>query len=144
MTELIVAELLYLQYTSPSKPIYLYINSTGCTRADGTTVGFETEATAIYDTMSYSNVEVQTVGVGVAIGQACMLLSAGAKGKVRVAPPSPHIGLHIACSWVVSDAVSLWHGCSRAPSAHCVMCSGRSAALHAAARHRHAAAAARA
>jgi len=86
VTELIVAELLYLQYTSPSKPIYLYINSTGCTRADGTTVGFETEATAIYDTMSYSNVEVQTVGVGVAIGQACMLLSAGAKGKRFMLP----------------------------------------------------------
>jgi ATP-dependent Clp endopeptidase proteolytic subunit ClpP len=86
VTELIVAELLYLQYTSQSKPIFLYINSTGCTRADGTTVGFETEATAIYDTMSYSNVEVQTVGVGVAIGQACMLLSAGAKGKRFMLP----------------------------------------------------------
>lgn len=86
VTELIVAELLYLQYTDANKPLYMYINSTGCTRADGTTVGFETEATAIYDTMSYVGVECQTVGVGVAVGQACMLLSAGAKGKRFMLP----------------------------------------------------------
>ena len=38
VTELIVAELLYLQYKDRQKPIYLYINSTGTTRADGETV----------------------------------------------------------------------------------------------------------
>lgn len=38
VTELIVAELLYLQYTDGKRPIYMYINSTGCTRADGETV----------------------------------------------------------------------------------------------------------
>lgn len=38
VTELIVAELLYLQYKDRTKPIYLYINSTGTTRADGETV----------------------------------------------------------------------------------------------------------
>lgn len=80
MTELIIAEMLYLQYKDRSKPIYLYINSTGTTRADGETVGFETEGTAIYDTMSFIKNEVHTVGVGVAIGQSCMLLSAGQKG----------------------------------------------------------------
>ena len=53
VTELIVSELLYMQYTDPGKACYLYINSTGCTRADGEVVGFETEATAIYDTMKY-------------------------------------------------------------------------------------------
>lgn len=81
VTELIIAEMLYLQHKDRTKPIYLYINSTGTTRADGETVGFETEGTAIYDTMSFIKNEVQTVGVGVAIGQACMLLSAGQKGK---------------------------------------------------------------
>lgn len=80
VTELIIAEMLYLQYKDRSKPIYLYINSTGTTRADGETVGFETEGTAIYDTMSFIKNEVHTVGVGVAIGQSCMLLSAGQKG----------------------------------------------------------------
>lgn len=81
VTELIIAELLYLQHKDRAKPIYLYINSTGTTRADGETVGFETEGTAIYDAMSFVKNEIHTVGVGVAIGQACMLLSAGEKGK---------------------------------------------------------------
>ncbi|CAL5219333.1 g1145 [Coccomyxa viridis] len=86
VTELIVAELLYLQYKDRQKPIYLYINSTGTTRADGETVGFETEGTAIYDTMRFVRNEINTVGVGVAIGQACMLLSAGTKGKRFMLP----------------------------------------------------------
>merc|ERR1719183_1113172 len=81
VTELIIAELLILQHQDRNKPIYLYINSTGTTRADGETVGFETEGTAIYDAMSFVRNEIHTVGVGVAIGQACMLLSAGEKGK---------------------------------------------------------------
>jgi len=38
VTELIVAELLYLQYKDRNKPMFLYINSTGTTRADGETV----------------------------------------------------------------------------------------------------------
>jgi ATP-dependent protease ClpP protease subunit len=45
VTELIIAELLILQHQDRNKPIYLYINSTGTTRADGETVGFETEGT---------------------------------------------------------------------------------------------------
>lgn len=81
VTELIIAEMLYLQHKDRFKPLYLYINSTGTTRADGETVGFETEGTAIYDTMCFIKNEVHTVGVGVAIGQSCMLLSAGEKGK---------------------------------------------------------------
>jgi ATP-dependent Clp protease protease subunit len=81
-----MAELMYMQYQDKSKPIYMYINSTGTTRADGETVGFETEGTAIYDTMQFVSNEIATVGVGVAIGQACMLLSAGAKGKRYMLP----------------------------------------------------------
>lgn len=60
VTELIVAELLYLQYSDSSRPVYLYINSTGTTRADGETVGFETEGTAILDTMRYLKNEVRS------------------------------------------------------------------------------------
>ena len=81
-----MAELMYLQYLDPKKQIQLYINSTGTTRADGETVGFETEGTAIFDTMKYIGNEIATVGVGVAIGQACMLLSAGNKGKRYMLP----------------------------------------------------------
>ena len=79
VTELIIAELLYLQYRDRNKPIFMYINSTGCARADGETVGFETEGTAIYDTMQYIKNEIPTIGVGLAFGQACMILSAGQK-----------------------------------------------------------------
>ncbi|KAG0574541.1 hypothetical protein KC19_VG270200 [Ceratodon purpureus] len=38
VTELVIVELLYLQYTDPRQPIHLYINSTGASRADGETV----------------------------------------------------------------------------------------------------------
>jgi len=58
VTELVIAELLYLQYSDSTKPLYMYFNSTGTTRADGETVGFETEGTAIYDTMRYLKNEV--------------------------------------------------------------------------------------
>ena len=81
VTELIVSELLYMQYTDPQKACYIYINSTGCQRADGEVVGFETEATSIYDTMKYIGNDIFTVGTGVAYGQAAMILSAGNKGK---------------------------------------------------------------
>lgn len=165
------------QYKDRNKPINMYINSTGTTRADGESVsrrhpvclgmvdalltngqhftdnmpvvtavtlricnallqvGFETEGTAIFDTMSYVGnevgftlvlptpgvcasrsvcfiaftavrasmsellryclkgtlrampaVQIHTVGVGVAIGQSCMLLSAGTKGRRFMLP----------------------------------------------------------
>ncbi|KAJ6762679.1 ATP-DEPENDENT CLP PROTEASE PROTEOLYTIC SUBUNIT [Salix purpurea] len=35
VTELVVAELMYLQWMDPKAPIYIYINSTGTTRDDG-------------------------------------------------------------------------------------------------------------
>eukprot|EP00899_Mesostigma_viride_P025857 jgi/Mesvir1/6456/Mv19534-RA.1 len=80
VTELICAELIYLQYKDPRKPIYMYINSTGTTRADGETVGFETEGTAIYDAMRQVSNPVYTVNIGVCAGQSALLLAAGKKG----------------------------------------------------------------
>lgn len=112
VTELLVAEFLYLQHRDRNKPVYLYINSTGTTRADGETVAFETEGTAIYDTMSFIKNEVHTVGVGVAIGQSCMLLAAGTKGKrfmlehatamlhqPRVPPTGQRQAIEVAIKW---------------------------------------------
>ncbi|XP_047975287.1 ATP-dependent Clp protease proteolytic subunit-related protein 3, chloroplastic-like [Salvia hispanica] len=86
VTELIVAELMYLQWMDPKEPIYLYINSTGTTRDDGETVGMETEGFAIYDAMMQLKNEIHTVAVGAAIGHACLLLSAGSKGKRFMMP----------------------------------------------------------
>lgn len=45
VTELVIAELMYLQWMDPKEPIYLYINSTGTTRDDGETVSSPVPAT---------------------------------------------------------------------------------------------------
>lgn len=81
VTELLISELLWLNYSAPEKPIYVYINSMGSQTPDGQAVGFETEATAIVDTMSYIRPEIQTLAVGQAFGNACMILASGQKGK---------------------------------------------------------------
>uniref|UniRef100_A0A7I4AJ01 ATP-dependent Clp protease proteolytic subunit n=1 Tax=Physcomitrium patens TaxID=3218 RepID=A0A7I4AJ01_PHYPA len=86
VTELVIAELLYLQYADPRQPIYVYINSTGTARADGETVGLETEGFAIYDTLMNVRNQIQTVAVGAAIGQACLLLASGDKGMRYMMP----------------------------------------------------------
>lgn len=80
VTELIIAQLLYLQFDSPEKPIYFYINSTGTSWYGGEAVGFETEAFAICDTLSYIKPPVHTICIGQAMGTASMILSAGTKG----------------------------------------------------------------
>jgi ATP-dependent Clp protease protease subunit len=69
VTELIIAELLYLNYEDTSKPITMYINSSGTTTADGQSVGFETEAFAIADVMKYVRPPVCTIAVGQAFGE---------------------------------------------------------------------------
>lgn len=93
VTELIIAEFLYLQYEDASKPVYMYLNSTGTSSADGQNVGFETEAFAISDTMSYVRMPVHTICVGQAFGMAAMLLASGEKGN-RAALPNATIMLH--------------------------------------------------
>jgi len=93
VTELIIAELLYLNYESATKPVYMYINSPGTTSADGRAVGFETEAFAIADCMKYIKPPVHTICIGQAYGAAAMLLSQGALGK-RSCLPNSSIMLH--------------------------------------------------
>ncbi|XP_062146966.1 ATP-dependent Clp protease proteolytic subunit-related protein 4, chloroplastic [Alnus glutinosa] len=87
VTELILAEFLYLQYEDADKPIYLYINSTGTTKG-GEKLGYETEAFAIYDVMRYVKPPIFTLCVGNAWGEAALLLSAGAKGNRSALPSS--------------------------------------------------------
>lgn len=88
VTELMIAQLLYLQHMDRLKPIYFYINSTGTARADGEPIGHETEATAVYDTMCYISNNVYTVATGQAVGQACLLLSCGTPGRRYMMPHS--------------------------------------------------------
>ena len=93
VTELIIAQLLYLQFDDPDKPIYMYINSTGTSWYGGESIGFETEAFAICDTMSYIKPPVHTICIGQAMGTAAMILSAGTKG-CRASLPNATIILH--------------------------------------------------
>lgn len=93
VTKLIVAQLLYLQFEDPEKPIYFYINSTGTSWYTGDELGFETEAFAICDTMSYIKPPVHTICIGQAMGTAAMILSAGTKG-FRASLPHATIVLH--------------------------------------------------
>lgn len=81
VTELIIAQLLYLEFDNPEKPIFFYINSTGTSWYSGDAIGFETEAFAICDTLRYVKPPVHTICIGQAMGTAAMILSAGTKGQ---------------------------------------------------------------
>jgi ATP-dependent Clp protease protease subunit len=93
VTELIIAQLLFLQFDDPEKPIYMYINSTGTSWYGGESIGFETEAFAICDTMSYIKPPIHTICIGQAMGTAAMILSSGTKG-CRASLPNSTIILH--------------------------------------------------
>lgn len=93
VTELIIAQLLYLQFDDPDKPIYFYINSTGTSWYGGDAIGFETEAFAICDTMDYIKPPVHTICIGQAMGTAAMILASGTKGY-RASLPHATIVLH--------------------------------------------------
>ena len=93
VTELIIAQLLYLEFDNPEKPIFFYINSTGTSLYSGDAIGFETEAFAICDTIKYVKPPVHTICIGQAMGTAAMILSAGTKGQ-RASLPNASIVLH--------------------------------------------------
>ncbi|AAQ00431.1 MULTISPECIES: ATP-dependent Clp protease proteolytic subunit [Prochlorococcus] len=93
VTELIIAQLLFLEFDNPEKPIYFYINSTGTSWHTGDAIGFETEAFAICDTISYIKPPIHTICIGQAMGTAAVILSGGSKGH-RAALPHASIVLH--------------------------------------------------
>src|SRR3990167_9949694 len=76
-TNVVIAELLYLENESADKDIYLYINSPG---------GQVHSTLAIYDTMRYIKSQVATICVGMAASGAAVLLSRGRKGKRSALP----------------------------------------------------------
>lgn len=76
-SNLVVAQLLFLQAEDAKKDIFFYINSPG---------GSVYDALAIYDTMQYITNDVQTVGIGMQASAAAFLLSSGTKGKRFVLP----------------------------------------------------------
>jgi len=106
VTELIIAQLLYLQFDDPGKPIYFYINSTGTSWYGGDAIGFETEAFAICDTIEYIKPPVHTICIGQAMGTAAMILSAGTKG-FRASLPHATIVLNQARSGAQGQATDI-------------------------------------
>jgi ATP-dependent Clp protease protease subunit len=95
VTELVISELLWLNYNNPEKQIYVYLNSIGSQTPDGQAVGFETEAYAILDTLGYIRPDVYTLVIGQAFGNAAMIAACGKKGcrfslehaRLMTAPP---------------------------------------------------------
>ena len=64
VTELVISELLWLNFSSPEKPVYVYLHSIGSQTPDGQAVGFDTEAYAILDTLAYIRPEIHTLVLG--------------------------------------------------------------------------------
>ncbi len=83
-SNLIIAQLLFLEAEDPQKDINLYVNSPG---------GSVTAGLAIYDTMQYVKSPITTICLGQAASMGALLLAAGAKGK-RYALPNARVMIH--------------------------------------------------
>jgi len=84
VSNVIIAQLLFLEADDPEKDITFYINSPG---------GSVTAGLAIYDTMQYVKSEIATLCMGQAASMGALLLAAGTKGK-RYALPNSRIMIH--------------------------------------------------
>ena len=84
MSDIIIAQLLFLESEDPDKDIQFYINSPG---------GVVTSGLAIYDTMNYIKPDVSTICIGQAASMGAVLLSSGTKGK-RFSLPNSNIMIH--------------------------------------------------
>lgn len=83
-SNIVIAQLIYLEGKASDKDISLYINSPG---------GSITAGMAIFDTMNYIKPDVSTICVGMAASMASFLLAAGQKGK-RFCLPSSEVMIH--------------------------------------------------
>jgi ATP-dependent Clp protease protease subunit len=79
VSNVVVAQLLFLESENPDKDIHLYINSPG---------GLVTAGLAVYDTMQFVKPDVSTMCVGQAASMGALLLAGGAKGKRYCLPHS--------------------------------------------------------
>ena len=84
MSDIIIAQLLFLESEDPDKDIQFYINSPG---------GVVTSGLAIFDTMNYIKPDVSTICIGQAASMGAVLLSSGTKGK-RFSLPNSNIMIH--------------------------------------------------
>ncbi len=84
VSNIVGAQLLYLESIDKETPIQIYINSPG---------GSVYAGLGIYDTMQYIKPEISTICTGLAASMAAVLLCAGAKGK-RFALPHSRVMIH--------------------------------------------------
>ncbi len=84
VSNLVVAQLLFLESENPDKDISLYINSPG---------GVVSAGLAIYDTMQFIKPDVSTMCLGQAASMGALLLAGGAAGK-RYCLPNARVMIH--------------------------------------------------
>ena len=84
VSNIIIAQLLFLDADNPERDIYVYINSPG---------GIVSSGMAIYDTMQFLRAPVNTICMGMAASMGSFLLAAGSPGK-RSALPHARIMMH--------------------------------------------------
>ena len=84
LSNLVIAQILFLQNENKNQDINIYINSPG---------GSITAGLAIYDTMQFVQCDVATYSIGQAYSMGAILLAGGTKGK-RYALPHTRIMLH--------------------------------------------------
>ncbi|MBU1184157.1 MAG: ATP-dependent Clp endopeptidase proteolytic subunit ClpP [Proteobacteria bacterium] len=84
VSNLVIAQMLYLESEDPDKEIFFYLNTPG---------GHVSSGLAIFDTMQYIKPAVATVCMGQAASMGALLLAAGQKGK-RYALPHSRILIH--------------------------------------------------
>lgn len=88
VTELIIAELLYLEKQGSTLPIEMLINSSGTTRQDGEILAFDSEGIALVSAMGFVKTPISTVNLGLAVGWSCCVLASGKKGWRKSLPHS--------------------------------------------------------
>ncbi len=96
LADLVIKQLLYLQYENKARDIHVYINSPG---------GSLSATLAMYDTMQFIEAPINTYCMGIAASGAAVLLAAGTKGK-RYALPNSKVMIHQPAGYVggqVSD-----------------------------------------
>ena len=97
LSNLVIAQMLFLEAEDPDRDISIYINSPG---------GSVTAGLAILDTMRFVKPAISTFCVGQAASMAAVLLSGGEKGK-RFALPNSRILIHQPLGGVQGQATDI-------------------------------------
>jgi ATP-dependent Clp protease, protease subunit len=84
VSNIIIAQLLFLEADNPEREVSIYINSPG---------GSVSAGLAIYDTIQYMKAPVSTICMGLAASMGAFLLAAGRPGR-RLALPHSRIMIH--------------------------------------------------